>query len=126
MKWHKRGLIYVPNGQQSWAKTHAMLPTPELLDDRIRIYLGSCDELGIGRAGYIDVSAEDPKNILHISETPLLDIGLPGSFDDNGVVPTSILTLPDGRKYLYYVGFEIGTKIRYRLLTGVAQEQRSR
>jgi hypothetical protein len=123
MKWHKQGLIYVPNGKQSWSKTHAMVPTPELLEDRIRIYLTSCDELGVGRAGYIEVSAEDPKNILHITETPILDIGLPGSFDDNGIIPTSVLTLPDGRKYLYYVGFEIGTKIPYRMLTGIAQSK---
>ena len=28
--------------------------------------------------------------------------------------------MPGGGKYLYYVGFELGTKIRYRLLTGLS------
>lgn len=121
MFWHKQGLIYAPDGQLSWAKSHAMIPTPELIEDRIRIYLSSCDDKGIGRVGYIDVLANNPKQILKISQAPLLDIGLPGAFDDNGVIPTSVLTLPNGTKYLYYVGFEICTNIRYRLLTGVAK-----
>jgi hypothetical protein len=120
MKWCKQGLIYSPDGQLWWAKTHAIIPTPELIGGSIRLYHSSCDDMGIGRIGYIDVAAENPKVILSVSQSPLLDIGLPGTFDENGVLPTSILTLPDGKKYLYYVGFELGRKIRYRLLTGLA------
>lgn len=98
-----------------------MIPTPELLGNRIRIYLGFCDSKGISRIGNIEVSAENPQKVLSISSSPLLDIGRPGAFDDNGVVPTSIVTAPDGNKFLYYVGFELCKNIRYRLLSGIAK-----
>jgi len=121
MKWRKQGLIYVASGEQPWAHSHAMIPTPHWLnEDALRIYLTTCDASGIGRIGYIDVDPNDPSRILKRSSKPVLDIGLPGTFDENGVLQTSIVDLPDGRKYLYYVGFELGSKIRYRLLTGLA------
>lgn len=122
MQWLKKGLIYVANGSIAvWAQTHAMIPTPDkLTDDILRIYLTFCDAQGIGRVGYIDVDAAEPTRIIKISKEPVLDIGLAGTFDENGVLQTSIVTVPDGRKFLYYVGFELGTKIRYRLLSGLA------
>lgn len=121
MKWHKQGLLYVADNTYSWASSHAMLPTPILLNNGLlRIYLTFCDKHGIGRVGFVDVLPQNPKEIVQISTTPVLDIGQPGAFDDNGVLQTSIVQLSDGRQYLYYVGFELGTKIRYRLLTGLA------
>jgi predicted GH43/DUF377 family glycosyl hydrolase len=121
MKWKKLGLVYYPDGHLWWAKTHAMIPTPDIINDKIiRIYITLCDAGGIGRVGYVDVDSNDPKEILNVSQNPVLDIGVPGTFDENGVLQCSIVNLPDGRKFLYYVGFELGTKIRYRLLSGLA------
>jgi predicted GH43/DUF377 family glycosyl hydrolase len=121
MKWKKMGLIYAADGAYVWAKTHAMIPTPELVsDETIRIYLTFCDANGVGRVGYVDVDADMPSKVLGISKKPVLDVGVPGTFDENGVLQCSVVTLPDGKKYLYYAGFELGTKIRYRLLSGLA------
>lgn len=121
MKWIKQGLIYVPTGERSWAKTHAMIPTPEVINDEvIRIYLTFCDDSGIGRVGYVEVDANAPDKILSVSSEPVLGIGIPGTFDENGVLQCSVVNAPDGRKFLYYVGFELGTKIRYRMLSGLA------
>jgi len=50
----------------------------------------------------------------------LLNLGRPGCFDDNGVVPTSVVRAADGTIHLYYVGFELCRGIRYRLFTGLA------
>ena len=76
MKWAKKGLIYSPNGEISWAKTNASLPTPDIVDSQtIRLYITSCDEKGIGRIGYIDIDANNPSRILKISDKPVLDIG---------------------------------------------------
>jgi hypothetical protein len=58
--------------------------------------------------------------VLQISKEPALNIGQPGTFDDNGVFPTSVIKIPDGRIFMYYVGFELCHHIRYRLLTGLA------
>lgn len=121
MHWRKHGVIWRPDGSLGWARTHATCPTPLAMGDgRIRIYVQCRDDCGIGRVGYVDVAEDDPKRILGVSTVPSLEIGPPGTFDDNGVLQTSVIRLPDGRLFMYYVGFELGTKTRYRLLTGLA------
>lgn len=119
--WKKKGLIFVADQHADWMQSHAMIPTVDKIsEDRLRIYLTFCDAKGIGRVGFVEVDATDPSRVLRISDKPALDIGLPGTFDENGVLQTSVVSLPDGRKFLYYAGFELGTQIRYRLLTGLA------
>ena len=122
MKWRKLGLVHQPDGTAPWARTHAMVPTPLDMPELgiIRIFITCCDDAGIGRPGFVDVLKEDPTRVVNISRAPLMDIGLPGTFDESGVLATSVVRCPDGRLFMYYVGFEIGTKIRYRLLSGLA------
>ena len=121
MRWRKLGLVYGPDGSMPWAKTHAMIPTPVLLNsDVIRVFVTFCDHAGIGRPGYVDVSAQDPTRVLEVSQFPLLELGRPGTFDENGVLLCSVTDLGDGKIHMYYVGFELGAQIRYRLLTGLA------
>lgn len=121
MEWRKRGVIFCPDGRNSWAISHAMIPTPVLVaPDVIRIFYTGCDANGIGRPAYIDVAADDPSRILAVADAPLFDIGRPGTFDENGVLTTSVVQVSPQRWHLYYVGFEIGTRIRYRLLSGLA------
>lgn len=121
MYWNKLGLVYGPDGSKTWAKSHAMIPTPFRLNEEvIRVYVTFCDGYGIGRPGFVDVCAKDPRKVLKVSEKPLLEIGEPGTFDENGILVCSVIASKDGRIFLYYVGFELGAKIRYRLLTGLA------
>lgn len=104
-----------------WAKSHAMIPTPvQLNEDVIRVYVTFCDDNEVGRPGYVDVATSDPLKVLKVSQQPLLDLGLPGTFDESGLLTCAVTPLGDGRVFMYYVGFELGTKIRYRLLTGLA------
>lgn len=121
MLWEKKGILFCPDGSQSWARTHAMIPTPFRLNtDVLRIYFTCCDQHGIGRPGYIDVCAHDPTQLIQVGKNPLLDVGSPGTFDENGVLACSVIRAPDGRVFMYYVGFELGQRIRYRLLSGLA------
>ena len=41
-------------------------------------------------------------------------------FDESGVIACSVVEVDPNTIYMYYVGFELGKQIRYRLLTGVA------
>jgi predicted GH43/DUF377 family glycosyl hydrolase len=121
MHWKKHGLVYSPDGSLPWAVSHAMIPTPVRIDEwRIRVFITACDTAGIGRPGYVDVSASDPTRVLSIGKKPLIEIGEPGTFDENGVLACSVINAGGGKMQMYYVGFELGTKIRYRLLTGLA------
>ena len=98
MKWIKKGHIYGPSGRISWAKHSALTPTPVLInEDIIRVYAGFRDENGISRIGFVDVEAENPSKIRYISKSPVLDIGVAGAFDDNGVILGD--TMGDLRKF---------------------------
>lgn len=120
MKWNKLGVVWKPDGSQAWARTHASIPTPYILDNEtIRIYITCLDESGRGRPGFVDVSSKNPKEIINVSQQPVLDIGEPGSFDDNGLMVLSVLDYKN-RLYMYYAGFELCKNIRYRIFTGLA------
>lgn len=119
MKWKKKGMIYCPANDQPWKNQFAMLPTPIMVDDSLRIFIGFCDKDNVGRIGYVDVDPANPMSIRNVSENPVLDIGRPGCFDDNGVVPISILQKED-EIYLYYIGFQLGVKVPYYMFGGLA------
>ena len=118
--WDKLGRIYVANGSADWARTHAYVPTPVLqAPGVIRVYVAFLDGTRVGRVGFLDVDAADPRRILQVSPRPCLDVGEPGMFDDNGVTPLSVVD-HDGRRCLYYVGWQLDPKVRYHAFTGLA------
>jgi predicted GH43/DUF377 family glycosyl hydrolase len=120
MNIERKKLIYVPDGSLWWAKTHAMTPTIDIQKDRIRVYFSSLDDNMVGRIGFVDLDKNNPDNILSISQEPIFDIGTDGTFDDNGVIPSSIITYQN-RKLLYYHGFQLLRKqVRFLILTGLA------
>ena len=121
MRWKKLGIVWSPDASSDWTKSHAMGPTPYRLDsETLRIFVTSLDSQGRGRPGYVDVSSSNPCKILGVSSQPVLDIGKPGCFDDNGLMALSIVEPEPGLLYMYYAGFERCTHIRYRIFTGLA------
>jgi hypothetical protein len=120
MTWRKLGRVYVADGEREWAVSHAYLPTSILLsDDVIRVYLAFLDADRVGRVGFVDLDASDPLDVIRVSDEPVLDIGARGTFDDNGVTPVSIVPF-EGELLLYYVGWQLGVKVRYFLFAGLA------
>jgi hypothetical protein len=121
MKWEKRGLIYGPDGSSGWARHSALQPTPLLraAQGSIRVFVGMRDSEGVGRIGFVDVSAENPSKVLRVSNSPVLDIGGPGAFDDNGVIPSAIVER-EGRLYLFYAGYQLVRKVKFLAFGGVA------
>jgi hypothetical protein len=121
MIWEKKGLIYNPTGGNDWDNNSFLTPTPLILSNQnfIRIYGGIRDKEGRSRIGYIDVDINNPSNIIHVSQNPVLDLGLPGTFDDNGVILGAILNEPDHIK-MYYVGFQLVKNVKFLAFSGLA------
>lgn len=120
MKWIKKGLIYGPDGSSNWAKHSALQPTAVMLNENvIRVYAGFRDDLGRGRVGYVDLDSVDPSKVLQISEHPVLDIGNPGTFDSNGIVPTCVLRHKN-KILLFYAGYQIPNDVRFLVFGGLA------
>lgn len=120
MKWKKSGLIYSPDGSLWWAKSYAILPTAELIDNnRVRVYFSSLDENLFGRVGYAELDINNPQKILFLTKEPVLEIGELGTFDDSGVNPSGIINF-DNKKYLYYIGWQRTVRVPYMLFSGLA------
>jgi hypothetical protein len=100
--------------------SHALQPTPLILEhNQIRVYAGFRDRQGVSRVGYVDLDGRDPTRVLGFSKEPLLDIGAPGAFDDNGVVPSALAVAKEGLR-LYYAGYQIHQKVRFTVFGGLA------
>jgi predicted GH43/DUF377 family glycosyl hydrolase len=120
VRWQKQGHVYVPPGDTAWAQEYAFPPTPYRRDDDVlRLYVAFCDSDNVGRVGYVDVQADSPEQIVEVSQQPVLDIGAPGMFDEYGVVPTCVVQVED-RLFMYYVGYQRGSKVRYFQFQGLA------
>lgn len=124
-KWRKLGLRVGSLGSNPLS-THAMLPTPLLLHDRIRVFFSACDTELRGRIFYADLAREFPYPVLNICRDPSLDLGAPGAFDCDGVNPSCLVRSPNGDLTLYYIGWQrISAAVPYTLIAGRAVSSNS-
>jgi hypothetical protein len=122
MRYRKLGLIYAPDGSDPLGRAYAILPTPMLLGDIIRVFYASTDDRVVGRIFFVDLAADDPRRIIRRSVGPVLDAGEPGTFDQHGVNPVSLVR--HGRCLrLYYAGYQRPEGLPYTLFTGLAESQ---
>jgi len=140
-KWTKRGLIFVPDHLHDdpghddpghddpghddhgheWMSTHAQLPVVDTtIPSVLRIYFGTRDKQNRSVAAFVDVDPENPGRVIRAGDSPALGLGELGSFDDCGVIPSSIVN-HGGRKFLYYVGVNTSTTVPYRYSIGLAE-----
>ncbi|MCR9253802.1 MAG: hypothetical protein NXI20_25530 [bacterium] len=119
--WIKKGLIYKPDGNIEWSKTHAQVPVADITKDgnAIKVYFSTRDNHHRSRPGYVILDIDNPKKILDISEKPILELGELGTFDDCGVMPSWIADT-NGDKYLYYIGWNVRNTIPYHNAVGLA------
>lgn len=122
MHWEKHGLIYNASNfkNEDWRFNSALTPQPFYINPEIiRVFCGFRDKDGISRIGFVDVDASQPSNILNVSESPILDLGRDGCFDDNGLILGDVVRAPEG-VYLFYVGFQLVKKAKFMAFSGVA------
>lgn len=121
--WRKLGLVFntLPNHQQGeWMASHACMPTALALSNgRIRIYFSPRDTQGRSHPTFIEVDAQHPLEVLSVHNQPVMELGERGTFDDNGIMPGSIVEV-GGNLYLYYVGWNASVSVPYRNAVGLA------
>ncbi|MDX6583438.1 MAG: hypothetical protein QOI10_2622 [Solirubrobacterales bacterium] len=122
MRWRKLGLVPGADGSRPWASHSALQPTPLLLGETIRLFVGFRDSAGRSSVAFIDVDAADPMRVVRVAEEPALERGAADAFDRDGVVPCAIVA--DGsRLRLYYAGYEQAVDVRFRVFGGLATSQ---
>jgi hypothetical protein len=100
--------------------SHAAVPTPEhIRADLFRIYFSPRDEKGRSNISYLTIDINEPGRVLDICERPALAPGPIGAFDDSGAM-FSCMVRERGRRWLYYIGWNVGTVTPWRTAIGLA------
>lgn len=120
MKWKKLGLIFCPSGEIEWMQSHAAVPIAESLGGGLfKIYFSSRDKLNRSFTGYAVIDISRPNQIVELSADPVLCPGKLGEFDDSGAMATW-LTQVGNKRYLYYIGWNLGVTVPFRNSIGLA------
>jgi predicted GH43/DUF377 family glycosyl hydrolase len=120
MKWTKLGRVFTTDNNHPWMVSHAANPVAEYLrDDVFRIYFSCRDVQSRSHISCAEVELKPPFRVLSIAEEPLLSPGEIGTFDDSGVSLSCIKQI-NGRKHLYYLGWNLGVTVPWRNSIGLA------
>jgi hypothetical protein len=109
--WTKQGNIFNEH--------HAQVPVADTYSDTYKIYYSARGENGKSIPMAVNFFKED----LSQYSPPIklnLELGKPGSFDWAGIMPTEIITLKNGIKYLYYIGWSLRQDVTYHNSLGLA------
>jgi predicted GH43/DUF377 family glycosyl hydrolase len=113
------GLVFSPAGRAGWMNSHAQVPTPLLRDGVLRIYFSSRPRRDLSLTTFADLDPHQPSRILAVNQSPLLEAGRPGTFDEHGIMPS--FAIADGDEVLlYYSGWSRGSSVPYTNSTGLA------
>lgn len=106
-------------GKEKWSISHAQMPTPYLNDEGVGVFFTTRDLSRLSRISFVQLDHSTKKILPQSRDLPILDIGTKGSFDSKGVMSSSLLEL-DGKKYLFYIGWNAHEIYPYDLNVGMA------
>ncbi len=124
--WKKLGLVFSPQtvSDRPWLKTFAQAPASLVFKDFVRVYF-SCrppaDANGqyVSYSAYVDLDRADLRNVLRVSEQPILSLGGLGEFDEFGTYPVSVIRA-DNEIRAYYAGWTRCESVPFNVGIGYA------
>lgn len=124
MEYIKLGQIFQPNGNHDWMHYYTAPVTSLEFDSFIRFYFSTrskIDENGFFKTyiTYMDCDKADPTKILYIHDRPLMDFGVPGTYDEHGMMVLDVKR-HEGKYYMYYCGWQRSSTVPYLNRIGLA------
>jgi hypothetical protein len=118
--WRRLGRLTLDVSAAPWAATHASTPVVEPLGSGgWSVYVSVRDAHGRSRIGRARLTMTPAPALTPLEPDPVLDLGLLGTFDDNGVTSSCLVTVRQ-RRYLYYTGWTRGVSVPFYLAAGLA------
>lgn len=120
MKWLKKGVIFKPDTNLSWMRTHVQHPTPCMLSDSIvRMFFSGRDDNNHAQIGYVDVEVGDNLSVINYSKMPVLTCGNGSDYDANGIYPSCVIDLGD-EQFMYTAGRKNNGDVLFDMGIGLA------
>ena len=118
--WRKFGQIYCPSSNKEWMYSHAAVPIAENIKGNLfKIYFSSRDFCNQSHTGYLIIDITRPHEIIELSNDPVIGPGDLGGFDDSGAMATWLSNF-HGKRFLYYIGWNLGVTVPFRNSIGLA------
>lgn len=119
MSWIKKGKLLEINNNSEWMNAYATLPVFYPVDENIfRIYFSTRDKQGKSYPAYA-VYDRHTWELMELSANPILEWGGVGSFDENGIMCSSLIK-SDNKVYMYYIGWNQKVTVHYQVSIGLA------
>lgn len=107
--WRKLGRVFGPQdvSGRPWMSEFAQAPATLIFDDFVRVYF-SCrppvDEYGqyVSYSAFVDLDRSNLMHVVRVAESPILELGRLGAFDEFGTYPVSVIR--DGTSVRAYYG----------------------
>lgn len=120
--WIKKGLVLnIESIKNEEIKSHGSIPFAlNLKDDDFLIFFSSRDSKGRSFPYAVNATIKDGEITIDSSTNrKILELGHLGTFDDSGIMPSSVVW--NGSDiYLYYIGWNPQVTVSYRLSIGLA------
>ena len=124
----KRGVVFDPAkylGSPDWMIDFAQAPNSMILEDRVRVYFctrGKPDSnyQYVSQLAYVDLDKDNLTKIIGISDSPCIDLGGLGEFDQFGIYPASILKTKNDI-IAAYGGWTRCTSVPFNVSIGMAK-----
>lgn len=125
-KWKKLGRTFIPQNvpDREWLKEFAQAPATLLFDEFVRVYfscrpLPDADGRYVSYSSFVDFDRRDLTRIVRVAESPILELGRIGTFDEFGTYPVSVIR-KDSDILAYYGGWTRCESIPFTVSIGAA------
>lgn len=126
LKWNKLGKIFDPTSYSihNWLNDFAQCTSTLIRENYIRIYF-SCrpkiDSNGqyVSYTSFVDFDRNDMTKIIRLADSPILELGELGTFDEFGIYPSSIIEV-NSKVYFYYAGWTRMSSVFANVAIGLA------
>ena len=110
-EWVKLGKIFDPTqiDGRPWLQEFAQAPCVLELEDVLRVFFScrpAADSDGnyVSYSAWVDFEKQDFTRVGEVAQTPILELGPAGTFDEFGTYPVSVIS-DDGVVRAYYAGW---------------------